>query len=399
MITRVTDQMKYALLTNNLFNVQNQYNDLMNQLSTEKRINRPSDDPLGMNRVMDYRTSLASIDQYQKNIDDSTSWLNITESKLTSVNDILVKIQETTVSQGSDTASAATRRDAATALQPLIDELLSLANSKIGDRYIFAGTRTDTKPFAAETGVYTGGPAAAAGGNTYTGDATASGTYTGAANATYVVKIAAAGDLNAATYRISADGGKTWGAESAVGDMSTGTISLGDGLSLTFDAGTFGAGDVFSVQAFVSGQYRGNGEELAANIGKDNTFSYGISGEAVFTDKGNGEVDIFKTLNDLKTALEGNNADGIRSQLDNLKKAQQQVTRYTAQCGTRTNSLEVTKNNYDALKTSITGLMSNIEDADITQLITDFNMKAVALQASYSMAAQIGKISILDFLG
>jgi len=95
---------------------------------------------------------------------------------------------------------------------------------------------------------------------------------------------------------------------------------------------------------------------------------------------GAGTVDIFGTLNELKTALAGNDVEGIRATLDDLKAAQQQVTRYQAICGTRTNDLEITKGNYEALKENITGLMSNVEDADVTKLVTDFQMKQLALQ-------------------
>ena len=398
MVTRVTENMKYSLLTSNLSSVQDRCSELMLQLSTQKRINRPSDDPAGMSSVMNYRDMLASMEQYGRNIDGCTSWLNMTESTLSSVNDILVKVQETAISQASATATAATREQAAAALQPLIDQVLSLANTKLGDSYIFSGTKTGTKPFEAEAAGYTGGTASAAEGNTYGGTASVSGTYTGGANTTYVLKIFTGGDLDEATYRVSTDGGKNWGAESAPGDLESGTVDLGSGLSIEFTDGTFGAGDTFTVDAFAYGYYRGNGEEMTLNIGKDRTMHYSFSGEAVFTDMGAGTVDIFGTLNELKTALAGNDVEGIRATLDGLKEAQQQVTRYQAVCGTRTNDLEITKGNYEALKENITGLMSNVEDADVTQLITDFQMKQLALQASYYMAGEIGKISILNFI-
>jgi flagellar hook-associated protein 3 FlgL len=399
MITRVTEGMKYTLMTNNLNNVQSKYNVLMEQLSTQKRINRPSDDPIGTSSVMDCRDSLSSIEQYKKNIDSCASWLSVTESTLSSANDILIKIQEMAVSQASATATSATREQAAAALQPLIDQLISLANTKIGNQYLFSGSMSDTKPFEeTDAGAYAGGPATAARDNTYTGTATASGNYDGTTNATYVLNIVDGGVLNAATYRISSDGGKTWSSESNAGDMSSGTVALGGNISLTFDAGTLGAGDVFWVNAFVSGQYRGNGEDLSVNVGKDHTISYSISGESVFTEKGKGTTDIFGTLNTIKSAMETGNADGISSQLENLEAAEAQVTQYQALCGNRSNSLEVTSNNYNALNTNITQLMSNIEDADVTQLIIDYNMKEVALQASYSLAAKIGNISILDFI-
>jgi flagellar hook-associated protein 3 FlgL len=131
--------------------------------------------------------------------------------------------------------------------------------------------------------------------------------------------------------------------------------------------------------------------------GKDRTMHYIFSARPILPTWGP-DVDIFGTLNELKTALAGNDVEGIRATLDDLKAAQQQVTRYQAICGTRTNDLEITKGNYEALKENITGLMSNVEDADVTKLVTDFQMKQLALQASYYMAGEIGKISILNFI-
>jgi len=187
-----------------------------------------------MSSVMNYRDMLASMEQYGRNIDGCTTWLNMTESTLSSVNDILVKVQETAISQASATATAATRQESAATLESLIDQVLSLANTKLGDSYIFSGTKTGTKPFEAEAAKYTGGPANAAKGNKYEGTASVSGTYAGDVNTTYVLKIVKGGDLDEATYRVSTDGGKTWGAESATGDLELGSVDLGSGLSIGF---------------------------------------------------------------------------------------------------------------------------------------------------------------------
>ena len=103
-------------------------------------------------------------------------------------------------------------------------------------------------------------------------------------------------------------------------------------------------------------------------------------------------------LSDLKTALQNNDAEGIRAQIDTLKNAQTQVTQYQASCGSKINSLDTTKSNHEDLDLQITNMMSAVEDADVTKLITDFQMKQIAMQASYNMAAQIGKMTILDYL-
>jgi len=400
MITRVTDQMKYDLLNNSIYNSQSKYGEIMEKMASQKQVNKPSDDPLGMGRILDYRTVKAQISSYEKNIDSSKSWLSATESNLSNVNDILTKVKETAVAQASATASASTRQIAADSLQPLIDQIRSLANSKFGNRYLFSGTRTDTEPFSATASAATRIDApVAASGNTFDGTVTSGGTYTGAENKTYAVKIITGGTLAASTYQISTDGGKTWGATQPAGGLS-GPVTVGDGIDLTFTAGTvdMAANDIFYVHGYAPGYYNGNGEELSNEVGMGVTSNYSVSGEAAFTNQGQGTVDIFKVLDDLKTALENNDADGVRNQLDLLDQSSDQIDRYTAQCGTRTNGMDASNTALQDMDTRLTSLTSNIEDADMASLITDYQKKQIALQATYKMAGDMGSISILNFL-
>jgi len=399
MITRVTDKMKYDLLNNSIYNTQSQYGEIMEKMASQKQVNKPSDDPLGMGKILDYRTVKAQISSYKANIDSSKSWLSATESNLTNVNDILTKVKELAVAQASATATASTRQIAADSLQPLIDQMRSLANSKFGNRYLFSGTRTDTEPFAATSSTARIDAAVSASGNTFDGTVTSGGTYTGAVNKTYTVKIITGGTLAASTYQISADGGKTWGATQPAGGLS-GPVTVGDGIDLTLTAGTvdLAANDMFYVHAYAPGYYNGNGEELSSEVGMGVTSNYNVTGEAAFTDQGGGTVNLFKVLDDLKTALENNDADGVRNQLDSLDQASEQINRYTAQCGTRTNGLDASNTALEDMDLRITGLTSNIEDADMAALITEYQKKQLALQATYKMAGDMGSISILNFL-
>ena len=397
MITRVTDNMKFNLLNNSISDIQNQYSNVMEKLSTQKQVNRPSDDPLGMGKILDYRSAKAQISNYKGNIDNSKSWLSAAESNLSNVNDILTSIKTTAISQASSTATASTRQIAADSLQPLIDQIRSVANSKFGNSYLFSGTKTDTEPFSATSSAARVDTAIAASGNTFDGTVTSGGTYTGTANKTYVVKIITGGTLDASTYKISTDGGKTWG--TAQSDLSA-PVTVGDGVQLTFTAGTkdFAANDVFHVSAYAPGYYNGNGEELSSEVGNGTTINYSISGEAVFTSQGKGTVDIFKVLNDLKTALQNNNATGISSQLSFLDDEKDQINRYVGQCGTRTNSLDASNSALDDMNTRLASLTSNIEDADVAKLTTEYQMKQLALEATYKMASNLGSMSLLNFL-
>jgi len=397
MITRVSDNMKFDLLNNSMSTAEIQYNDIMEKLSTEKQVNEPSDNPLGMGKILDYRSALAQITNYEGNINSSESWLSTAESSLQNVSDILTSIKTTAVSQASATASASTRQIAADSLQSLIDEIRSLANSKFGNSYIFAGTRTDTEPFSeTASAVSRIDTPVAASGNTYTANPTQSGSYTGTSNTTYVVKITTGGDLTAAAYSISSDGGKTWSTPTPF--AGSGTITLGDGISLTFTPGTFAANDVFYVNAYAPGYYNGNGEELSSEVSNGVSINYSITGEEAFTSQGNGTVDIFKVLDDLKTALQNNDTSGITNQLDLLDQASAQISRYIGQCGTRTNALDAANSALDDMNTRLTGLKSNIEDADVASLATEFSMKQLALEATYKMAGDLGSMSIIGFL-
>lgn len=396
MITRVSNKMRFNLLNNNIFDIQNKYGELMEKLSTQKQVNKPSDDPLGVGKILDYRTAKAQISNYKGNIQSSKSWLSATESNLSNINDILTKVKETALSQATATATASTRQIAADSLQPLIDQVRSLANSRFGNRYLFSGTKTDTEPFAATDSAARIGAPVAASGNTYAGMVSEAGAYTGVTNKTYVVKIVAGGALGSATCQASSDGGRTWGGVQTI--PGGGTITTGDGISLTFTGGAFAANDVFSVNAYASGYYNGNGEDLFTDVGNDVTINYSITGEAAFTDQGQGTVDIFKVLNDLKTAMQNNDAHGIGNQLNPLDEAMDQINRYTAQCGTRTNSLDISSSALEEMDIRLTGLTSDIEDADVALLATEFQMKQLALQTTYKMAGELSSLSIIDFI-
>jgi flagellar hook-associated protein 3 FlgL len=397
MITRVTNQMMTNLLNNSMSTADSQYTNTIGELSSGKQVNSPSDNPIGFGQILNYRSGLAQISNYQNNISSNNSWLSATESALTQVNDILTNIQTTAVSQGSATATASTRLDAADSLQQQIEQIMSLANSQYDNRYIFSGTSTNTAPFSATaraTAEYTVTPAS---GNTYGGTVdTSGGTYTGANN-TYIIKIVTPGTLGTATYEVSSDGGKTWGSSQTMpanGNITT----IGNGINLTFPSGTFAANDRFTVNAYAAGYYNGNNGELSNEVNNGVKSNYNIAGQDAFTNQGDGTVDIFSMLTNLQTALQNNDTTGITNSLDDLTNAGEQITRYIAQCGTRENSLTAAGNVLTDMKTQLTTDDSNIENADMATLETNFQQQQLTLEAIYKTASEVEGMSILNFL-
>ncbi|MEI7635923.1 MAG: flagellar hook-associated protein FlgL [Syntrophus sp. (in: bacteria)] len=396
MSIRITDNAQFTSVVDNLFNIRRQYQDVMEKLTSQKNINNISDDAIGVTRVLGFKQTNQAIGQYQSNIDNTSSWLSATEGKLNNANDILTEARTLAVSQATGTANADTRKITAQKVQNLMDEMRSLANSQLGDRYLFAGSRSDETPFTSEEAAATIDTPVAGGANSYEGVVTQSGTYTGETNKSYVLKITTDGTQAAAKFKISDDGGKTWGAES-VGAIGN-SVVLDDGITLTFDNGTFAANDLFYVNAYTPGYYKGNDGALNVTINKDSSANYNITGAEAFTDKGGGSIDIFKSLQSFKDALTDNNVDGISTAIGNMKTAQDQIILCTAKCGSRANRMEMAKNNLSELELNMTSLISATEDADVAELATTFSMKEVALQAAYEVASRISSNSIINFL-
>jgi flagellar hook-associated protein 3 FlgL len=114
------------------------------QLATGKKIQVPSDDPVVAARALKLRTDVAEIQQYQRNLKDARSWLEITESALSDMGDIFQRVRELIV--GSDAIESpedlqATRNE----IEQLRTQLINLGNSAYAGRYIFTGFKTDQK--------------------------------------------------------------------------------------------------------------------------------------------------------------------------------------------------------------------------------------------------------------
>ncbi|MEJ2395343.1 MAG: flagellar hook-associated protein FlgL [Candidatus Thiodiazotropha sp.] len=119
------------------------------QISSGKRILTPKDDPVGAAYALDLRTAISQTEQYQLNAERAYSRLELQESTLKGVDDLIPRIKELTVQGLNDTNSPSDRRAIAQELRQLNDELLSLANTKDSNgEYIFAGYDADTIPFA-----------------------------------------------------------------------------------------------------------------------------------------------------------------------------------------------------------------------------------------------------------
>ena len=127
------------------------------QMSTGKRVNRASDDPVAASQAVVLSQAQAQNSQYATARTFATQRVSIEESTLSQVTTAIQSAQEKIVYAGNGTLSDDDRSSLATDLQGIRDQLLNLANSTDGNgRYIFAGYKTDTPPFD-DTCKYVGG--------------------------------------------------------------------------------------------------------------------------------------------------------------------------------------------------------------------------------------------------
>lgn len=120
------------------------YNKYLQQYTTQKKIQRPSDDPTIAVRALKYRTTLVEIDQYLVNIKDATSRMDATETVLKDVDSVLQNMIDYFTQAANGTYESKQREDIVSNLKQYSYYIYEQdANSDYAGRYLFTGYRTD----------------------------------------------------------------------------------------------------------------------------------------------------------------------------------------------------------------------------------------------------------------
>lgn len=150
---RVTNSMIMNNTASNMNANKTQVDKLNTQMSTQKKIDRPSDDPVIAIRALRLRSSLSEIDQYyEKNIPDAESWLEVTETALKNMQEIITDIYKQCVNGATDTLNEEDRNTILTSLQKLKDQVYAEGNADYAGRTVFTGYKTNkTLTFGEDT--------------------------------------------------------------------------------------------------------------------------------------------------------------------------------------------------------------------------------------------------------
>jgi flagellar hook-associated protein 3 FlgL len=141
-------------------------------------------------------------------------------------------------------------------------------------------------------------------------------------------------------------------------------------------------------------QYNGDMNNFEIPIAKNETLNIGKNGQIVFMDSG-----VFDTLGNLKKALEDNDGEGIRQQIDQLKGAEIYLSNQIADVGARANRLGTKQEILSSLSFQIEDELSQAQDADYARLIVDLNERQLVYQAALMASAKVSQMSLMDYLG
>lgn len=117
------------------------------QMASGKQFVKASDDPIGLNRKTLITNAQNQLLQYQENIQDAKSFTETTEGVLSSTIDVLQRVREIGISASNGTYNEKDMKTFKEEVEQAIETVLSYANTKHLDRYIFSGEKTDTEAF------------------------------------------------------------------------------------------------------------------------------------------------------------------------------------------------------------------------------------------------------------
>jgi flagellar hook-associated protein 3 len=148
---RITNKMMNSRVLANLSSAAERYMKLQTESSSGKRINKPSDDPLGITKDLNFRSRLSDISQFQTNLSHAQSWLAFSDLALNSIDEFITDAKDLATQLGNDTYDENARIAGATQARELFNSIIDSANSQYRNKYIFSGSKTNLPPILANS--------------------------------------------------------------------------------------------------------------------------------------------------------------------------------------------------------------------------------------------------------
>jgi flagellar hook-associated protein 3 FlgL len=396
---RVTNDTLRMAFLNALETAQRRLADTQNQVSTGRRINKPSDDPLAAARIGQLDASLARLDQYQANGIVARNQLGLEEEALASVIDNLQRVRELAINANNATLDNSNRAAIAAELRQRLDGVLALANTTdASGRFLFAGFSEGTQPFVVT-----------AAGVAYNGDQGQRSVQVSDE------RLVAVNDSGAAVFQRIPSGNGSFTLAADAGNTGTGVLGAGtivnpalyvsDSYTIEFLSPTSyevrdGGGGLVVAGAYTPGQ---SVEFLGVNIAMTGEPAPGD----VFTATPSASQDVFTTLNELITALETPVTDpASRALLNNrvgqllvdIDQATGRMIEVRSEIGARVRALDQEVSLNEGFTLQLTETLSEIRDLDYAEALSLLSQQLFGLEAAQQTFARTAGLSLFRFL-
>lgn len=161
------------------------------------------------------------------------------------------------------------------------------------------------------------------------------------------------------------------------------------------------SGTAMSTQPFQSGNYnyQGNTNSLQIRVGKgvlDTVNEDGLS--TFYQDPTDPNSSMLKTLDDMATAVKNGDGTAITSLMSSLEKGFEQINSVTATVGARLRQMEDKQDALASIRVGNEELLGDLEGADITEVITQFQLKRTTLEAALKTTAMVGDLNLTKFV-
>jgi flagellar hook-associated protein 3 FlgL len=157
---RVTESMIYNSTNTSLANDRASLQAITEKVSSNKQLNRPSDNPADVRSAVGLNDTLAQINQYLRNIDSASSKVSAMDTALSSAGDLVQRANELAIEGANGTLDSGQRQSIGAEVSQLIEAMAQDAGAKVGDDYVFSGFRVDKPPYqvtgAGQVGAYQG---------------------------------------------------------------------------------------------------------------------------------------------------------------------------------------------------------------------------------------------------
>lgn len=447
---RVTNKMLATSFMTDMNRNLNNLKTLQQQMTSGKEIRLPSDDPFRVARAMQLHTDIASNKQYNKNIEDTINFLDVTDTALNQATNVLQRVNELLVSAGNAAYGSSERQAIKDEINQKVSELGQILNSSFDGKYVFGGTRGTTKPVKVTGGVtysnslvvkvntdevelkkwqntkLTVGDIEIDLGkigekpsldkiaseinsqikNSGSSDADKIKVITNNKTGEITFVNETGKDLDLKVEKINSTVGEVPGELSGVAGTGkiTQTIKKDNG-NTKLEYNSRDGGEITEAEKVIIG------EKLSTEISQGVVIDYNVTAVEIlqYTDKDGNKKDLMELLTRITNHLDGKDADGVASDPDamdkllqedisDLKGAIQNMLTTRSEVGAKQNRMDSAKDKNVEQNFNLTEILSSTEDIDITEKTMEYAVLQSVYLASLQTSAKILQPTLMDYL-